>query len=349
MFHQARPAAVTAVFTVSCAAHGGVIEAVFDAPTLDRWMYPFGSDPGNEWFLSIFGATVEGGFSPDFDNRDGQGLVGFETSAQVEAGLGPESYLVTSAVLTLTVKSDRTFEYDPTADPWTSWLEPGDPEFHADPDPGRPLEVFGAGFRGGWSATTFPEDGPFCNGCSCFPPNPCVGVRNVFPVDFTGACEPRDVSNNVSQRFDPAPWAVATAKGLAPGDSVPADTELTFDVDTSDPCVQGSLRQALHEGMLDVVVASIFPAQQQQEGTFPKLYTREDPLAKLGIVVAGRLELTVSIGAPGDIDGDGAVDIADLLILLGDWGACPPPCPADLDADGSVGITDLLILLANWS
>ena len=53
---------------------------------------------------------------------------------------------------------------------------------------------------------------------------------------------------------------------------------------------------------------------------------------------------------PGDLDGDGHVGVKDLLILLGDWGSCPPKgdCHADLDGDGSVGVKDLLILLGNW-
>ncbi len=53
----------------------------------------------------------------------------------------------------------------------------------------------------------------------------------------------------------------------------------------------------------------------------------------------------------GDIDGDGVVGVADLLILLGSWGPCPDlpeTCPADLDLDGNVGVADLLILLGNW-
>ncbi|MHC5024792.1 MAG: dockerin type I domain-containing protein [Planctomycetota bacterium] len=55
---------------------------------------------------------------------------------------------------------------------------------------------------------------------------------------------------------------------------------------------------------------------------------------------------------PGDLNGDGVVDINDLLGLLAAWGPCPSPpaeCPADLNGDGVVDITDLLGLLANWS
>jgi hypothetical protein len=56
-------------------------------------------------------------------------------------------------------------------------------------------------------------------------------------------------------------------------------------------------------------------------------------------------------GIPGDLNGDGVVNVSDLLILLGAWGPCPSggePCPADLNGDGSVNVSDLLILLGNW-
>ena len=54
---------------------------------------------------------------------------------------------------------------------------------------------------------------------------------------------------------------------------------------------------------------------------------------------------------PGDIDGDGLVNVTDLLILLGTWGPCADcdACPADFDGDCDVGTTDLLVLLANWT
>lgn len=57
---------------------------------------------------------------------------------------------------------------------------------------------------------------------------------------------------------------------------------------------------------------------------------------------------------PADIDGDGVVQILDLLALLSAWGLCPAVidpaggCPADLNGDDRVGITDLLIMLATW-
>jgi len=52
-------------------------------------------------------------------------------------------------------------------------------------------------------------------------------------------------------------------------------------------------------------------------------------------------------GVPGDLNGDGAVDPADLGMLLGAWGPCPG-CNADIDGDGIVGPADLGILLGNW-
>ncbi|MBX3373979.1 MAG: hypothetical protein KF817_09090 [Phycisphaeraceae bacterium] len=55
---------------------------------------------------------------------------------------------------------------------------------------------------------------------------------------------------------------------------------------------------------------------------------------------------------PGDLDGDGSVNFADLLVLLAAWGACEPPCPpvcqADIDGDCQVDMSDLLLLLAFW-
>ena len=56
--------------------------------------------------------------------------------------------------------------------------------------------------------------------------------------------------------------------------------------------------------------------------------------------------LTPVVGPLGDLDGDCIVGVADLLILLAEWGQ--RDSPADLNGDGIVGVKDLLILLGNW-
>lgn len=55
----------------------------------------------------------------------------------------------------------------------------------------------------------------------------------------------------------------------------------------------------------------------------------------------------------GDCNGDGTVNVDDLVMLLGAWGACPKgPCLADIapqpNGDGVVNVDDLVVLLANW-
>jgi len=47
---------------------------------------------------------------------------------------------------------------------------------------------------------------------------------------------------------------------------------------------------------------------------------------------------------PADFDGDGDVDTADLLHLLGAWGTPD----GDVDGDGGTDTADLLALLAAW-
>ena len=75
-------------------------------------------------------------------------------------------------------------------------------------------------------------------------------------------------------------------------------------------------------------------------------------LDRVGDFATG-IMVTFSNACPfGDLNGDGSVDVADLMIVLAEWGPCPPPpatCPADLNGDGAVNVPDLLIILANWS
>ena len=51
---------------------------------------------------------------------------------------------------------------------------------------------------------------------------------------------------------------------------------------------------------------------------------------------------------PGDLNGDGMVDLADLGILLADFGCTGGSCAGDIDGDGDTDLADLGILLANF-
>jgi YVTN family beta-propeller protein len=50
----------------------------------------------------------------------------------------------------------------------------------------------------------------------------------------------------------------------------------------------------------------------------------------------------------GDVDGSGGVDLADLTLLLSQFGSFGPGLSADLDADGDVDLADLTLLLSNF-
>ena len=83
---------------------------------------------------------------------------------------------------------------------------------------------------------------------------------------------------------------------------------------------------------------------------------RPDVIAVSGEDTGGDGQLTVilntTVTVPGDVNGDGTVEVQDLLAILAAWGECAPPpatCPADFDDDGFVGVSDLLVVLAGWT
>jgi hypothetical protein len=80
--------------------------------------------------------------------------------------------------------------------------------------------------------------------------------------------------------------------------------------------------------------------------------TRTDQIPDSGIVDMG-YHYPLGSPCPGDIDGDGDTDHADLGALLGAWDSEPGDAnwnpDADLDGDGHVSHADLGILLGDWS
>jgi hypothetical protein len=333
-------ASFTTAATLTDAGCADTIEAFFDTPSLDRWMYPFNGTPGERIQGSTFGAFLFD--PPTFDNRDGQVLFAFDTASQIESGLGEASYTITSAEVVMQVNLDLHFIYDPTPDPYNFFLDPDHPDYVADEDPGQPLELFGTGYRGGYTTFTFPEDGPFGFGDPTQP-----YIRNAFALGFDEADEPVDVSNSVLEEWDPKVWAYGIIEGVEPGQYVPTDSLAVFEIDVADPNIQWYLQTAVNNGKLDFCLTS-HTFVDPYGGDFPSYYLKENPLVIDGFANAAQLALTVEVDpvppCPADLDGDGDVDTADLLLLLGAWGTPD----GDVDGDGDTDTADLLILLGAW-
>jgi len=352
---HATSAAVALCVSLSLATSSGAqsdpVSVSYELPSLDRWNYPFNQTPGTRSNASIFGAYVGEDLSPDFDNRDAQFHIAFTTAEDIEPGLGADSYLVTEATVTVQISNNNQFRYDPTYDPWQTYLPSDDPEFIPDETLGRPIELYGVGFRNEFDPLSYQEGTPFT------PSGFGIGksIRTTYALDFDDEGEPRDVSNNIDEAFDPYPFAIGTTDTVTPGSFVPATTIFTFELDLDDPFVQQYLGEQLDLGKLHFMFASLHEASEDDfSGSFPEFYTKENQLVIGGVREAARLSITVEFiddpGIVGDLNGDGVVDGSDLLALLAQWGPCDDPgdCSADLDDSGVVDGADLLMMLSNW-
>jgi hypothetical protein len=281
---------------------------LINQPAGDRWMYWMGDGVGSRQSASVYGAYgsfdyISQGY--DFDDRHAQMLVDFDTTAIAQPGRGVGNYTIHSLVLTVVVNEDLQFVYDPSHDPLGSYRGTV-----ADEDTGRPLELFGVGYRGGWNLATFRENSPYQSNNATGYKN----VRNAYAMDFVGG-QARDVSNNVEMNFETSPWAVGQITGileldgsftpspLNAGQSVPQDAVVEFTVNLSNTQVREYIQQGLHAGRLQFMVTSLlgytYTGNQGESGGFPSFYTKESiyHLPGDGIYLAAQLEGDVSIQA----------------------------------------------------
>ncbi|HMN95259.1 MAG TPA: hypothetical protein PKC43_03480 [Phycisphaerales bacterium] len=327
-----------------------VISFTLPSPIIDQWSYPFAANPGAAQAASIFAAWIDKVYAPQWDNRDGQMLVAFNTSAHVPAGLDPSAYALLSLRLSLTVGIADGWAYDPTQDAFETWALDREGQPGVDGDPGRPVEHFATSFRSGYTAASFTEATPYG------PISFGKGIRYAFPVMFIDGA-PVDVSNNIDEGFEVEPAAVGTIDDLEQGALVPLHSIMHFDVDLDQPALHAWLAQGLAEGRIFLSVASLFHTTVGASEGYARFLTKESPEVVLGLVPAPALALTVRLcegGRMSDLDGDGVVDGADLGLLLAAWGPCagpglrPCPCAGDLNGDGVVDGADLGVLLAAW-
>ena len=342
-----RPLLVTMVgLSVSASAVQAVeINKTYLGPSLDRWMYSFNTDQGNKPDAAIF-APYGHPTQPNFDDRDGQLLVGFVTVGDVPPGQGVDHYRIISATVTATVSPDSAFAYDSTPDTWDTYSQSGGVAPVPDSDAGRSIELYLAGYRAGWSLATFLETSRYAGAASDpLPPGgvwyPARGIRNVFPAQYepAGSGIIRDVSNNVDEMFEPRPVAIARNASLTPGQIVPVGTPMTFDFDLSNPDTRRYLREGLNAGQLNFVISSLAEAQIQTPQTV-RFYCKEAGVPN----TAPTLNIRVCVGAPADWDCSGAVGVSDLFKFLDEWFAGS----ADFDENGQTGVADLFAFLDAW-
>jgi len=304
--------------------------------SLARWMYSFNGSPANRPTASVFGSL---GSEPDFDSRDAQYLLGWNTTNRIPSGQKTKNYLIRRARVTLTIASDGQYTYTGTLPDYRSNFPTNDPRYLPPTGTSSPVELFGAGFRSGYSSITYPQDGPW----AVDPNGGYHSNRVVYAAGFDTNGVLVDVSNNVGDDgtneitapFEVAPFAVGQTTNVAPGELLPIGSKLTFDLNLDDPLIYGYLQSGLNDGNLSFTVSSFASASRSGPPSYPNFYTIFSPIATPdqypildieGEIVRTNLDSdadglpddwenfffgSLINGATTDLDGDGAGNLGE--------------------------------------
>jgi len=97
--------------------------------------------------------------------------------------------------------------------------------------------------------------------------------------------------------------------------------------------------------LLDSYIEGVRPSQKDVQKDVPKLVR----IGKSGALSGAQRAMTRGYDAcDADLNGDGIVNVNDLILLIADWDTCEGSCVGDITGNGVVDIYDLLILLENW-
>ena len=322
--------ASAALFTSAASAQS--FNLTLNNPPVDRWMYAFNFSVNSRPSASVF-ATF--GDAAGVDTRHAQYLIGFDTVSLIATNRGATNYLIRRVRLTLSTSIDTEtykFIYDPTQDAVVTYHETNHPAYQPDADAGRPIELFGAGFRNGFTDATFQQGSAFGGNAT--------GQRNAFAAGYSTSGMLVDVGNNIGKTnaaltpFEVHPFAIGQTTHYQSGDLVATDSKFTFDLNLIDPLVRQYIQQSLNRGRVRLVVSSLHDTGGQQAATgLPNFATHfnlfnDGPILELE-ATAIRPDDTDNNGLPddwenfyftnllqiasGDTDGDGASNRAEYL------------------------------------
>jgi hypothetical protein len=327
---------VVGVLAAAGLAQAQVFSANLTRPGNDRWYYPFNFAAGQETRAALFAAIRE----PQFDDRDSEFVVAWQTGAQVPTERGAASYRIVAARAKVTIQSTTTANvfYDPTFDSVRTSYALTDPDYTPDADPGKPFEIFGAGYRNGVTAASFFEAIDF--GCLG---EEFAGCRSVFAATYDTTGTARDIARHVRERFEAPPWAIGRTDTVPVGQPLPVNTELTFDINLCEPGVRRYLQEGLDAGRVTLIFTSLHPAIGGPGGggggDYARVYTDENPQGP-SLGRGPKLEIDVRVFTGADYNGDATTDFFDYLDFVAEFAAESPA--ADFNNDCTVDFFDYL-------
>ncbi|MCX5690617.1 MAG: hypothetical protein NTV94_12700 [Planctomycetota bacterium] len=344
MTHMTARLAVIGTLLAAGTVFGQSVTGTIAVPSIDRWNYPFASQPGTETSVPTFAALRQAGF----DDRDAQLVVGFNTDSVIPAGFGSGRYAISSLDITIWVAVDNRFQYDGTFDSVTTSYDPAEVGYTVDADEGKPIEIFPVGYRNGRTDTTYTESGAY-SPFAPFPPR--EGVRYAFAAAFDAQGLPTiDISRHVRQHFEAPPLAIAVNPNLTPGQFVPVATPMTFHINLSSAAAQAYVARGFNAGHLRFMVSSLHAASGGPGGgtgdvIYPAFFSKENLLATdNGYTASMTINATAYPGA--DFNVDGGVDGSDIEAFFIAWESGEPQ--ADFNMDGGVDGGDIEAFFIAW-
>jgi prepilin-type N-terminal cleavage/methylation domain-containing protein len=344
--------------------------ATWNSSNLDVFFYPNAVSAGQR----ALGPSFTGGLEIDSQSgqfvprsvqdpaRNGVTLIAFDTSSQIEPGLAPDLYEVSSVKITATWTNDgdtsTALRYDDAPISHTDILS----EYASGSvTKQRPMEVYGVGFRSGYTGYEFANGAagpplldevthPYpAGGYIAYPisgdaaqPGTFVDVSNSFTGGYSATAD-----GNSTDPFTATPWAIGTAN-LATGELIPDKTTFEFDLDLSAPGAKSYIEQSLSTGAVGFFVSSLHDTGEfGAGGGYPRWYLKESTGFPYFSTTPPTLTIEYTIlddALPGDYDANGTVDAADYVAWKAAFGqSVTAGAGADGNRDGTVNAADYVV------